>query len=755
MSRLLGRAVPVSLLVLMIVSSLEAQALRVGHVRKPPSMRTAATKATVALPFTDGFESTFPGNWYFFNNPHWGTTTYRKNAGSKSIYCVQSGVGAVAAPGPYINDAAGWITYGPFSTSGATSGQATFKLWQAVEAGGYDTTSAGFSLDDVDYETIEYGSNTAGWETKTVPMNYSGWTTNYLGRATVYFSFLFSSDSSNTAEGAYIDDVSITKSGSAGSGVVKGTITGPYSRRLAGACVVLSNGSTEYQYTSYDGLYRFEGLANGQYTVTPKRPGYTFTPAQRTLTVNNNEVSGNFTAAKATGDGVVKRWALVVGIADYVGTANDLAYCDDDATDMKAALLACGYPAANIKILTNAQGTKTAIRNGINWLCSNADADDYVVFFFSGHGGQEADVAPLDEPDNLDEFFYPYEITTLSISDDEVSYWFRLLKTGSYLVMFDTCNSGGHFRSRSAQFWDYAPEGAIGTRDLDDLDGGVVLSACRDDQLSQESSTLQNGVFAYYAVQGMNNGYADANQNGFISGEEIYSYVLPRATAFNYDQTAEIWDGYPGELEFATLPTLISTSTPLRNAQSFPVGSDLLITWRWLVNQTSAQNCFKLKDSAGRVVAGTKTWDTAKKVMRFNPTSNLMADSGYTVEVTPGLTLDSGAVKWYGDKFTFKTAAPVSPGLALTGTAQAVKGGGAQITVHLSAAATVTGSITNMAGREIATLATTEATAGATTLLWSGRTAGGLAVPPGQYLVRLQAVDAQGNTAGFIAPLRK
>lgn len=756
MPKPLRRLIPALLFAVIVGSGLQAQ--QVLHLRKPAgATRPAEVHSKVSLPLTDGFERTSVAPWvqYVDTPPYWGLTTYRKNGGAKSLYCVQSGTGGVAAPGPYVNGAQGWITYGPFSTSGATSSAVSFKLWQAM-AGGGDLTAAGYSLDDINYDTLQWTSNTAGWETKTVPMNNAGWTTNYLDKAQVYFSFYFETDASGTAEGAYVDDVSIAVSGGGGgSGTVNGTITGPYSRKLAGACVTINGGTNNYKYTGDLGTFSFGSLTNGSYTIVPKRPGYVFTPAQRTVTVSGNTVAANFTAALATGDGVVKKWALLVGISDYEGTINDLNYCDDDARDMRSALIQCGFPAANVTTLIDSQATKAAIRAGINSLCTNADADDIVVFFDSGHGGQEADVAPLDEPDNLDEQFYPYEINSLSISDDEVAFWFRLMKSMHYLVMFDTCNSGGHFRSITPQFFDWAPEGAVGTRDLDDLVGGVVISACRDDQLSQEADSLQNGVFTYYVVQGLLNSYADANQNGQISAEEVYSYALPRATAFNYEQTAEMWDGHPGELEFARPPTIISASVPARNAVAFAAANNLSITFRWDVNQTSAESCFALKDSAGRVVPGVKSWSTAKKVMVFNPTASLMADVQYTVEIAPGLTLDSGAVKWYSDSFTFKTAPATSPALAMTGTAQAVRGGGAQIRIQLSAAATVMASITNLAGREVAVLAPTESPAGASALLWNGKSASGLAVPPGQYLVRLQAVDASGNAATSLAPLRK
>ena len=40
------------------------------------------------------------------------------------------------------------------------------------------------------------------------------------------------------------------------------------------------------------GNYTFSGLANGTYTVTPSKSGYTFTPTSRTVTISGANVTG-------------------------------------------------------------------------------------------------------------------------------------------------------------------------------------------------------------------------------------------------------------------------------------------------------------------------------------------------------------------------------------------------------------------------------------------------------------------------------
>jgi len=80
------------------------------------------------------------------------------------------------------------------------------------------------------------------------------------------------------------------------------------------------------------------------------------------------------------------------------------------------------------------------------------------------------------------------------------------------------------------------------------------------------------------------------------------------------------------------------------------------------------------------------------------------------------------------------------------------RGGGVQVTFALSAAASVRAQVLNVAGRPIATIArATELSQGPQTLIWSGRSDQGLAVPSGVYVVRVEAHGADGSVSRSLA----
>lgn len=79
------------------------------------------------------------------------------------------------------------------------------------------------------------------------------------------------------------------------SGVVKTTSGTP----IAGVTMNLSGGATGSTTTDSLGRYKFTGLSNGTYTITPSKAGYTFTPTNRNVTISSMNVTGqNFRGAQ-------------------------------------------------------------------------------------------------------------------------------------------------------------------------------------------------------------------------------------------------------------------------------------------------------------------------------------------------------------------------------------------------------------------------------------------------------------------------
>jgi hypothetical protein len=159
------------------------------------------------------------------------------------------------------------------------------------------------------------------------------------------------------------------------------------------------------------------------------------------------------------------RWALVVGISDYVyygdEPGGDLPGAANDARNIHEVLLKrWGFRESNVKLLLNHDATRAAIEHGLTqWLPSVVKPGDLVIFYFAGHGSQAFDTDG-DEQDGLDETICPTDVmrkdSSKDIVDDELGEWLRAIPTEHVKVILDSCHSGSatraftlHARARS------------------------------------------------------------------------------------------------------------------------------------------------------------------------------------------------------------------------------------------------------------------------------------------------------------------
>ena len=106
------------------------------------------------------------------------------------------------------------------------------------------------------------------------------------------------------------------------------------------------------------------------------------------------------------------KYALLVGINDYghPESISPLAGSINDVEDMRQVLIGkFEFPPENILVLTGPQATHAAIIDAIKThLIAKAQPGDIVVFDFSGHGSQRADISG-GKISGLDETIVPYD----------------------------------------------------------------------------------------------------------------------------------------------------------------------------------------------------------------------------------------------------------------------------------------------------------------------------------------------------------
>jgi hypothetical protein len=228
----------------------------------------------------------------------------------------------------------------------------------------------------------------------------------------------------------------------------------------------------------------------------------------------------------------VDKWAVIIGIADYQGTANDLLYPDDDAQDMYNYLRTKGYPSSNIKLLTNRKATANNIISAIDWMnTKETKTTSECVFFYSGHG-TIYDGYNDGDTEYTDESIVSYNLYL--ILDGQLRQKFATYTSQKILFVFDSCFSGG----MNDLVGDYTPT---------PLTGRVVDTACAEDQYSWDgSSSMKNGVYTYYYMQGLST---------YNKAEDAHAYATPLAHNAVLSMYGEImdpkqYDVYTGKWQF-------------------------------------------------------------------------------------------------------------------------------------------------------------------------------------------------------------
>jgi pimeloyl-ACP methyl ester carboxylesterase len=246
-------------------------------------------------------------------------------------------------------------------------------------------------------------------------------------------------------------------------------------------------------------------------------------------------------------------YALLVGIDSYHPASfpaiPPLKGCVNDIKVVKAYLRErtkggewkLAEPTNVAWILTNEKATRQAIINSFEQHLCNANSDDVVFFYYSGHGAQEKaaeDFWHL-EPDRLNETLVCYDSRvegSRDLADKELAYLISQVaqKNPHVVMILDCCHSGSGTRDLSpeitvrrapvdsrerplssyifAQDKTALDELLTSSRNLEKKTTGIVLpkgkhvmlSACRDYELAKEykgQDSQPRGAFSYFLME--------------------------------------------------------------------------------------------------------------------------------------------------------------------------------------------------------------------------------------------------------------
>ena len=186
-----------------------------------------------------------------------------------------------------------------------------------------------------------------------------------------------------------------------------------------------------------------------------------------------------------------KVYLVSVGIANYPGKENDLHISDNDAKTIAKVFQATKD--ASVNLLTNEEATQSALLSTMHTAFADAESDDAVILYFSGHGTPGALVCH----DGLLTYQYIFKML-------------KGCKATRKIIIADACYAG-KMRITQQQTNSYNSQNVM-----------LFLSS-RTNETSMETK-FQNSMFTIFLERGLRGG-ADINKDRHITARELYDFV--------------------------------------------------------------------------------------------------------------------------------------------------------------------------------------------------------------------------------------
>jgi hypothetical protein len=247
---------------------------------------------------------------------------------------------------------------------------------------------------------------------------------------------------------------------------------------------------------------------------------------------NTNHSTPNTTTTStpsSSGDGTTKVWALIVGVADY-NHINALKYTDDDAYRVANFLQrqeGGAIPDEQLTILIDESATKNKIINQAKSLFSQADGDDVILFYFSGHGTNGA--------------FLPRDFDGYNnkLPHSEIRNIFNKSKAKHKICIADACHSGSLDKTAKDMatvvntYYDAWNSSTGGT---------ALMMSSKAEETSIEFRGLRQGVFSYFLIKGLK-GEANSNGDKIVTITELYNYIDKSVRAYTGNKQNPVING--------------------------------------------------------------------------------------------------------------------------------------------------------------------------------------------------------------------
>lgn len=208
-------------------------------------------------------------------------------------------------------------------------------------------------------------------------------------------------------------------------------------------------------------------------------------------------------AGTALGAHARKMYVVCVGVATYQ-YINPLTKTEKDAADVGRLFRT---HTDQVYVVTGQQATRANLVSVLSTVFAKAEADDVVVFFFSGHGSEQG-MCAYDTGG-------PRRNSPLTYKDMQTI--LKRCRATTKLMFVDACHAGG---ARTGQAEGLSAQWS----DMADRQKVMLFLSSRTGETSLENPRAANGMFTTHLLRALKGG-ADTDRDRVVTARELFDFV--------------------------------------------------------------------------------------------------------------------------------------------------------------------------------------------------------------------------------------
>jgi len=246
--------------------------------------------------------------------------------------------------------------------------------------------------------------------------------------------------------------------------------------------------------------------------------------------------------------GIGNRWAVVVGVNKYddMDHYGELHVCVKDAQAVYNQFVSSGYKSERVRLLTDDTVTELPTRDNVlvalKSIALATEPDDILIFFYSGHGDEDAGESYLVARNGKR---LALEDTAIKVS--RIKQILESAPARAKVIILDACHSGANIEGKGPK---YMTEEFI-RRVFEQAEGIAILASCKQGQVSYEWRSNERSVFTYYLLEALQ-GQADLDDKKFVTVQDTNRHVSNGvklwASQRNYIQTPTLQAETAGDI---------------------------------------------------------------------------------------------------------------------------------------------------------------------------------------------------------------